>query len=114
MRSDLTTLNLSPGKFHDKPKNNRLRLKTYSFRFPKTVVLLVLAILSSRSILLAQSQTLYLPVLQATLDRLVRCRLLEDLSPEWLAERITRRDLVTLSIGRLFALPLRLLGGLSA
>src|SRR5216117_3326903 len=38
----------------------------YSVRFPKTVVLLVLTILASQSILFAQSQTLYLPVLQAT------------------------------------------------
>ncbi len=51
-----------------------------------------------------------LPVLQATLDRLVRCRLLEDVSPEWVSDRLTRRDLVTGLLGRLFALPFRLLG----
>jgi hypothetical protein len=51
-----------------------------------------------------------LPVLQATIERLAQCRLLEDLSPEWLKGRLSRRDVVTGSFGRLFALPIRLFG----
>ncbi len=50
-----------------------------------------------------------LPVLQATLEKLSRWRLLEDVSPEWSGGRLRRRDLLTRLIASLIAVPFALL-----